>query len=284
MSHRSCRNWVFALATLAWSAAAAGPPLRVASMNLSADEVLVEILPRERLVSVTRWADSSETGNIVGRVPPSVFRIQKADMEQLVALRPDLVVVSEYTDADFLEQLERSGLRYHRIEGLSTLPGIRRAILDLGRAVGEDAAAERLVAGFDAKLQDLERRLRGAPRPRVLYWSGGMTAGAGTAIGALIEAAGGLNVGRELGLTGIVPPGSERAFVSDPDAILVGTWPRAVEAVKQDPLLGKTRAVREGRIVVLPTSLLVALSQHTAEACWQLAARLHPDRVPAKRP
>lgn len=268
----------------AWSVAAAPAPRRVASLNLSADEILVEILPLERLVSVTRWADSSETGNIAGRVPDAIFRVQKADLEQLVALRPDLVVVSEYTDADFLKQLERSGMRHHRIEGLATLPGIRRAILDLGRAVGEQAAAARLAAGFDAKLLDLERRLAGVKRPRVLYWSSGMSAGADTAIGALIEAAGGKNVGRELGLTGIGPPGAERAFVADADVILVGTWPRAVEAVKEDPLLGKSRAVREGRIVSLPTSLLVALSHHSAEACWQLAARFHPDRVSVKSP
>lgn len=277
---------VFAAVALlaACTAAAASVPRRVASMNLSADEILVEILPLERLVSVTRWADSSETGNIAGRVPAKVFRIQKADMEQLVALRPDLVVVSEYTDADFLKQLESSGMRHHRIEGLATLQGIRRAILDLGRAVGEPAAAARLLKTFDDKLQDLAQRLAGVKRPRVLYWSSGMSAGADTAIGALIECAGASNVGRELGLSGIVPPGAERAFVADPDAILVGTWPRAVEAVEQDPLLGKLRTVREGRIVALPTSLLVALSHHSAEACWQLAARLHPDRVPAKRP
>jgi len=272
-----------AVALLAACSAAAAPPRRVASMNLSADEILVEILPLERLVSVTRWADS-DSGNIAGRVPPKIFRIQKADMEQLVALRPDLVVVSEYTDADFLKQLERSGMRHHRIEGLATLAGIRRAILDLGQAVGEPAAAQRLVTGFDAKLQDLAQRLAGVERPRVLYWSSGMTAGADTAIGALIECAGASNVGRELGVTGIVPPGAERAFVADADAILVGTWPRAVESVKQDPLLGKSRAVREGRIVVLPTSLLVALSHHSAEACWQLAARLHPHRLKPKRP
>lgn len=272
-----------AVALLAACSAAAAPPHRVASMNLSADEILVEILPLERLVSVTRWADS-DSGNIAGRVPPKIFRIQKADMEQLVALRPDLVVVSEYTDADFLKQLERSGMRHHRIEGLATLAGIRRAILDLGRAVGEPAAAERLVLAFDAKLQDLAQRLAGVERPRVLYWSSGMTAGADTAIGALIECAGASNVGRELGVTGIVPPGAERAFVADADAILVGTWPRAVESVKQDPLLGRSRAVREGRIVVLPTSLLVALSHHSAEACWQLAARLHPHRLKPKRP
>jgi iron complex transport system substrate-binding protein len=255
----------------------------VASVNLSADEVLVAILPPAKLVSVTRWADEPGTSNVVGRVPPGVHRFVKADLEQLVALRADLVVVSEYTDADFLELVERTGLRVHRMQGLSTLAGVRTAILDLGRVVGEDVAARRLVADFDATLADLAARLAGALRPRVLYWSSGMTAGQDTAIGALIEAAGGVNVGRELGIVGIAPPGGERVFVADPDALLVGTWPQAKEALTQHPLLSQMRAVREGRIVVLPTERLVALSQFTASAAWDLAHLLHPDRVPASR-
>jgi iron complex transport system substrate-binding protein len=271
-------------ATLPAIAAGPAPPRRVASLNLSADEVLVEILPPERLVSVTRWADEPGTSNILGRVPPSVFRIHKVDMERLVALAPDLVVVSEYTDADFLRLLERSGIRHHRMKGLSSVAGVRAAILDLGRVVGAADKAQRLVARYDATLQDLGRRLAGARRPRVLYWAGGMTAGGDTAIGALIEAAGGTNVGREMGVQGIAPPGAERAFVADPDVVLLGTWPLAVESLKRDPLLSQMRAVREGRIVVMPNELLVALSQYTADACWYLAAALHPDRVPRARP
>lgn len=255
-------------------------PQRVASLNLSADEVLVVILPPGRLVSVTRWADVEGTSNVVGRVPPAVHRFVKADLEQLVALRPDLVVVSEYTDADFMKQLERSGLRVHRMLGLSTLAGVRGAILDLGRAVGEDTAAARLVAAYDSKLGELKRRLAGAPRPRVLYWSGNMTAGADTAIGALIEAAGAANVGRELGIVGIAPPGAERAFVTSPDAVLIGTWEGSREALTGHPLFSQWAAVREGRIVALRTELLVALSQFTADAAWALGHLLHPDRVP----
>jgi iron complex transport system substrate-binding protein len=259
-------------------------PRRVASMNLSADEILSEILPPERLVGVTRFADERGTSNIVGRVPPSVFRFQKADMERLVALAPDLVVVSEYTDADFLRLVEGSGMRWHRMEGLSSIAGVRRAIVDLGRVVGAEEAARRLVERYDATLAELGRRLSGARPPRVLYWSGEMTAGADTAIGALVECAGATNVGREMGVQGVTPPGAERAFVADPDVILVSSWPGMLEAVKAHPLLSKLRAVREGRLVVLPNERLIALSQYTAEACWDLASRLHPDRVPARRP
>ena len=112
---------------------AGGTPLRVASLNLTADELLVEMLPPERLVAVTRWADDADMSNVAGRVPAVAVRLPRADLERLVALRPDLVVVSEYTDADFLRLLEKSGLRHHRMSGLDTLAGIHAAIVDLGR-------------------------------------------------------------------------------------------------------------------------------------------------------
>jgi iron complex transport system substrate-binding protein len=266
------------------SASAAPPPARVASLNLTADEVLVEILPPARLLAVTSFADEKGTSNVVGRVPPSVTRLPKADLERLIALQPDLVVVSEYTDPDFLYLLEKSGLRYHRMEGLKDLPGYRQAILDLGAVVGASERAQALVARYDAVLADLARRLRGVARTRVLYWASGMTAGADTAIGALIESAGARNVGAEIGVAGIAPVGAERAFVADPDVILIGVWPGARDSVAQHPLLSKTRAVREGRIVEMPTELLVTLSHHAAEASWYLASVLHPDRVPTSKP
>jgi cobalamin transport system substrate-binding protein len=262
----------------------ASSPLRVASLNLTADEVLVEILPPDRLIAVTRWADDPKTSNVAGRVPASAFRFPKADLERLVALGPDLVVVSEYTDADFLRLVERSGLRYHRMEGLRSLAGNREAILRLGEAVGATAGAEKLVARYDAVLADLAQRLRGVARPRVMYWASGMTAGGDTAIGALIESAGARNVGAEIGVAGIGAVGAERAFVADPDVVLIGVWPGARKSLVEQPLLSRLRAVREGHIVEMPTELLVTLSQHAADASWYLAWALHPDRVPRSRP
>lgn len=279
------RRFVLAAAALLLGSAAlpaaptAAAPLRVASMTLTADEILVEILPPGRLVAVTRFADDPGSSNVVGRVPPSVARFPRADLERLVALGPDLVVVSQYTDADFLGQLEKSGMRFYRMEGLDSLAGFREAILSLGRAVGEEGAARDLAARYDARLASLSRLLQGAKRPRVLYWSSPYTAGAHSAIGAIIEGAGGENVGSTLGLEGIAPLGAERAFVADPDVVLVDGAFDSVAALKDHPLLGKLRAVREDRVVSMPGALLVTLSQHAAESCFFLASRLHPDRV-----
>jgi len=256
----------------------------VASLNLTADELLVEMLPPERLVAVTRWADDPDMSNVAGRVPATAVRLPRADLERLIVLQPDLVVVSEYTDADFLRLLEKSGLRHHRMSGLDALPGIRAAILDLGAAVGTPEAAAHLAARFDAILGELARRLAGTKRPRVLYWADPHTAGAGTAIGSLIEAAGGTNVAGELGLRGIVPLAGEKAFAADPDVFLVTAGSGAGLALRRHPLLARTRAVREGRVVEIPNRLLVALSDRAADAAWWLASRLHPARVPEAAP
>ena len=274
----------FALAAASSVSAGDATPRTVASLNLTADELLAEMLPPDRLVAVTRWADDPDMSNVAGGVPAAAVRLPRADLERLVALQPDLVVVSEYTDADFLRLLEKSGLRHHRLSGLDTLAGIRAAIVDLGRAVGADAAAGRLVARYDAVLAELSRRLAGAPRPRVLYWGDPHTAGAGTSIGSLVETGGGTNVGRELGLTGIVPLAGERALEADPDVFLVTRGSGAATALRRHPLLSRTRAVREGRVVEMPNRLLVALSDHAADAAWWLASRLHPARVPEEAP
>jgi len=278
------RGLVLALLLAAPAALVAEVPLRVASLNLTADELLVEMLPPDRLVAVTRWADDASMSNVAGRVPATAVRLPRADLERILALHPDLVVVSEYTDADFLRLVEKSGLRHHRMSGLDTLPGIRAAIVDLGRAVGAPQPAARLAARFDAVLAELARRLEGDPRPRVLYWGDPHTAGAGTAIGSLLEAAGASNVGRELGLRGIVPIAGEKAFAAEPDAFLVTEGSGASVALRRHPLLSRTRAVREGRVVEMPNHLLVALSDRAADAAWWLASRIHPARVPEAAP
>lgn len=264
--------------------AAAEAPRRVASLNLSADELLVQMLPPERVIAVTRWADDAEMSTVAGRVPAAAARLPRADLERLIALRPDLVVVSEYTDADFLHLLEKSGLRHHRLRGLASLPGIEAAIRELGAAVGAPEAAERLVSRMQRLLSELASRLRGAPPVRVLYWANPHTAGAGTAFDTLITTAGGANVGRELGLSGIVPLAGERAFEAQPDVWLVTAGSGTRQALLRHPLLSQTRAAREGRILEIPNRLLVTLSDQAADACWWLASRLHPERVPEALP
>jgi iron complex transport system substrate-binding protein len=253
-------------------------PQRVASLNLASDEILADILPLERLVAVTALVDEAGTSNAVGRIPASVARFPKVDVERLIALRPDLVVVSEYTDADVLRALRQSGLKVHRMTGLDSLEGFKRALLNLGEVVGEKARAAKLAADFDARLDDIDRRILGTPRPRLLYWASGFTAGTKTAFDALIRCGGGENAAGLAGISGITPLGAERAFGLDPDWLFIGSQTTTAKEVRAHPLLSRMRAVKAGHVVEMPTELLVALNHHAAASCEFMAKALHPDR------
>lgn len=262
------------------NAAVAAPakPQRVASMNLASDEILAEILPAARLVAVTSLVDEAGTSNAVGRVAKSVPRFPKVDIERLIALKPDLVVVSEYTDADVLRALRTSGLRVHRMTGLDSFPGFRKALLDLGDAVGEGAAASKLAAAFDAGLAEVAARIKAAPMPSVLYWASGYTAGSKTAFDAIIACGGGTNAAASAGISGIAPMGAERAYRADPDWLFIGGQTTTAREIREHPLLSRMRAVKAGRIVAMPTELLVALNHHAVKACDFMARSLHKDR------
>lgn len=260
------------------AAQVAPTPQRVASLNLASDEILADILPLTRLVAVTALVDEAGTSNVVGRIPKTIARFPKVDVERLIALKPDLVVVSEYTDADVLRSIRQSGLKVHRMTGLDSLAGFRRALLDLGDVVGEETAATKLATDFDARLGEIERRLQGAARPKLLYWASGFTAGSKTAFDALIGCGGGLNAAALAGISGITPLGAERAYRLDPDWLFIGSHTTTAKEIHEHPLLSRMRAVKAGHVVEMPTELLVALNHHAARSCEFMARSLHKER------
>ena len=193
--------------------------------HLAADEVLVELLPPGRLVSVTQWADSPQTSNIVGRVPPSVVPLPEADMGawwpcgRTWSWSPSTPTPISWTwssarDADpphaGLSSLAGSGGRSwnwagrgHRGQGART-----------GRALRRDTRRAR-------------RRLAGAPRKRLLLVQRD-TAAEGTAIGSLTRRRRG-ELGRELGVQGIRRWGRNGPSWRSPTRSwwARGPWPRS---------------------------------------------------------
>jgi iron complex transport system substrate-binding protein len=254
-------------------------PQRVASLNLASDEILADILPMSRLVAATALVDEVGTSNAVGKVPKSIARFPRIDIERLIALKPDLIVVSEYTDADVLRALGNSGLKAHRMVGLDSFEGFKNALLGLGDAVGERAAAEKLVKDFDTRLAAIEAKLQGVPRPKVLYWASSFTSGAKTPFDAIIRCGGGENAAALAGMTGITTIGAERAFGLDPDWLLIGQRTTTASEIRTHPLLSKMRAVKANQVVEMPTDILVALNHHAASACEFMARSLHKERI-----
>lgn len=260
---------------------AASKPMRIASLTLGTDEILLELISPERMVGVTHLADDPEISNVAHMYPPSISRLRDSTPERVISLNPDLVCVAPYNSADFLKVMERSGLPTYRNEALDGIDPIEAGILDLGKRVGEEVRARDLVTRMRARRARLAARLGDLPRrPRVLFWSAGFTAGSRTTIDDIIREAGAINVAAEKKLTGSAEISPEQVIAADPDYVLLSRW--SVDAregrIDNHPLLRNLRAVREKHVLAIDGRYLTSVSHFAVDAAERLAAQLHPER------
>lgn len=171
------------------------PPKRIVSLTLATDEILLALVAPERIAALTYLADDPRFSN-VGVEAETVHGRVRANAEQVIALGPDLVLVSAYTGATTKALLREAGVSLFEFHLDDSLDRVRRNILAVGRAVGEEEHARALVRELESRLERLRARVAGLSRPRVLhYGGGGFVAGSETSIDDMISHAGGAEPG-----------------------------------------------------------------------------------------
>jgi iron complex transport system substrate-binding protein len=261
-------------------------PERIVSTNLPTDEILLALLPPERLLAVSHFAHDPTISNVTTEARRVPHRV-RGEAEPILALSPDLVFAFPYGQREVQALLGQAGVPVAHVSGANDIAGVRANIQRIGDIVGERQRADALVARMDQSLADVRRRTQGANRPRVLIWyTGGTTSGPGTLVDEVLAVAGGRNVAAEAGLEGIATLPLETALALDPDVLFVLDF-RAdartrevggAPALVDHPVWRTLDAVREGRVHVLPPHHAYASSHHVSEAALDMARRLHPQR------
>jgi iron complex transport system substrate-binding protein len=240
-----------------------GPAERVASQIVLADELLWELGPvaRSRVVGVSSLADDPTYSAVAGRWPASVPRVVGAS-EELLALRPELVIVAEWSNPETLALLDRSGTPHLRLAGFRGTDDLRQHIGAIAEALGLRADGDRLQAALERRIE----RLRAdpvAPALRVVAWSEGHVSGAGTTFDDAATLAGLVHVpAREAGLTGHIAVGAERLLAWNPDLLVVPCGTDGCEAARArvlaTPGFGAARFAQDGGrgVVTLPAQQL----------------------------
>ncbi len=258
-----------------------GPPRRIASTYLAADEILAALVPAERLAAVSVFADEPAVSNVAGLFPRGLARV-RAQVEAILAVQPDLVCVAGYSDADGLRLEIGASLPVLRWSRFDCFADVLANVRLLGAAAGADAAAEALAGSVERDLGALQARLAGVAPVRALYLDlPDFSAGAGTLIDEMLTRAGALNVARQARLDGAGPIPVEAALGLDPDVLVVATWPGApppLGVLRAAPLWRELRPVRSGDVVAVPGAWTGDVSHHAAKAPPAIARALHPER------
>lgn len=218
-----CVSSVAALILSGVTAPAAVPrasarPLRVMSISACTDQIVLALLPPQRIASVTWLARDPEISlmaTAARRVP-----VNHGSSEEVLGQRPDLVIAQSYATPATRAMLKRIGWPLLEVGPAETIDQIRTATRQVARAVGEGAAGERLLARMDRQLAVLAReRVSGL---RVAAWDGGgFSAGAGSLYGLLITLAGATDVAAAAGERPGVPD-IERLIALHPALLLGG--------------------------------------------------------------
>jgi len=216
-------------------------PQRIVTLLPSSTETLCAMNACTRLVGVDDYSDFPE---LVKRLP-KVGGLYNPNPEAIVALKPDLVVVSKY--GRLHETLERAGVTTLVVKP-ETYDDIFRTARLLGRALGIEAQAERLIARIQQEVYALESKAaKATQRPTVYYEIDPTpyTVGPDSFIGVLISKARGQNiVPKELGLFPKISP--ELVVQKNPEVIVV-THPAAADLAKR-PGWANLAAIRNKRI------------------------------------
>ena len=259
---------------------ASGQALRVLPANSAAADLLIEICPRERIVAIPApalfWSRIADDPGPWADKPV----MQRFTGEEALALDPDLVIASTWSDRAPIEVLKQAGVRVVELPDAESWTDLIEAIELLGEELGEQARAKR----FHASLEERRSALSdpGRPRHRVLpyanFGQGGSTSGANTTLDLAIQLAGFENVAATAQLARHAAISLEEVLLLEPDLFLTASGRDGVAAgasyLRGEASLQEMLALREDRIVVLPAELFSASSHRVLDAAEALVAEV----------
>ena len=174
-------------------------PQRIASLNLCTDQLALMLVEPKRIVTVTFLARDPATSFMAAAT--AGIPINHGRLEQILPLKPDLVLTGRYTTHFTKTLLRKLGYPLYEADIPITFDGVRDQVREVAALLGEAAKGEALLAEMDAKLAHAAARKTDWPIA-ALYGPRGYTQGGGTLETSVLAAAGYRNLANEMGLNG----------------------------------------------------------------------------------
>jgi iron complex transport system substrate-binding protein len=247
----------------------ANAPQRIVAASLLATEVLLEILPRERLAGVHVLAADPRFSLVAGDVQG--LPLVGADAEQLLAVRPDLVLCDAYTRPETLALLSSAAVPVVVTADPASFDDIAANVQRIGRVVHREAEAAAMVARMHERLRALAADAPAVAAWRVMNLDGGLhTYGRGSLFAAVVAAAGARSEAVERGVGPFRKLDAEALLGWQPDAIVVNGDPQDGANlpiwIGQHPALPLLRCVERRRVLPVHGALFNTTSPRLVAA------------------
>lgn len=210
----------------------------IVSTNPCADAMLVELVPPGRIAAISHYSQDAGATSIPLDVARR-FRSTAGTAEEVIALKPDLVVTSTFTPAASRAAYQRAGLRVLLFDSPTTIAESRAQVMTLARAVHAERRGRAMIARIDAALAR-HSSLQSSPSA-LLFLGGDLANGPGTLLDELMSRAGLRNAATDYGLTYSGTISSEKLLAHPPDLILAPGFDGRQAAMRARLLEGRAR-------------------------------------------
>jgi len=249
---------------------------RVMSLNLCADPYLMAFADKAQILALTPLSrDASLSANAAAAQD---FPVSNGQIEAIIALKPDLVIVSSWSDPIRNALIERLGFDVLTLDAAQDFAAARKEILTLGKAIGREAQARAYVQNLDTALAALKKPTHA---PKVLpLQRRNLTVGQGHILDDILSRAGAVNLGRDTSNSPMRRVSLERALAAQADFILVNETDekpdsRGMEFITHPALAQAYPATRRLHI---DNNLLVCAGASTPRAVAALISQLTQDQ------
>jgi iron complex transport system substrate-binding protein len=259
----------------------AAPARRIVSLAPSNTEILFSIGAGGQVVGRDELSDyPAEAVNVtsVGSVYGTI------NLEAIVALDPDLVLLSELNPAEQIAALENAGLTTYLVPNPLDFEDLYANLSTIGQLAGHKEEATALTAALRQRVASIEAQVVGTSPVRVYYEVDGSnplapwTTGRGTFQDYLVARSGGVNVVSEL--DGWAQISLEKLIELDPQVIVFGAGPyvpTTVESVVSRDGWQDITALAKGAIYAIDTNWIDRPGPRLVDAYEAMARAIHPE-------
>lgn len=245
---------------------------RIVSLNMCTDELVLRLADTGRIASVTWLSQDPRNANmaeVARRVPANHGLV-----EQVLALKPDLVIAGAHTTRATVGLLKRVGVTPREFGVPRNLAEMRAQIREMAALLGEEARGEALIAGIDARLDALAARRPMRPLRAIVLRPNGFTVGRGSLVDEILTQAGLVNIAAELGIESYGQIPLETVALAGADVLVLNDTPAGPPSLAHEvlhhPLIGSLSG--RLRLVALPSRLWTCAGPSVVEAIELLAA------------
>jgi iron complex transport system substrate-binding protein len=250
-------------------------PRRIACLQPSATVILAAVGELDRVVACTKYC-ADVVPEITAQTRTILADSWTANAEQIMAIRPDLVIASVPYQEKAVIEILKSGTSFLGLAP-KNLAGVYADIALIAGAVGASERGEAVISRMQEHIERVRAQTGGSARPRVFCEEWGKPLIASQAwVAELVEAAGGEFLaapGRQIS--------AEEVARMDPD-ILIAAWCGAGDRVPLEKIVADrkwqgTRAALTSRIYCVRDEHLNTPAPTLLPGLDALASAIHPE-------